>query len=243
MATTTAGSQLTARQRVQQQALVASTLKELLTLWPAFNPADVASSWPALKAALRLLVGERRRISASLAGVYYTDFRSTEQVPGSFRPRLATAINREEVDTSLEVTGPIAFKKAISVGQSPDQAKDQALVALSGSITRMVLNGGRDTITEAVVDDDQAIGWVRVTDGDPCYFCAMLASRGPVYLSKSSASFEPHDHDQCGVEPVFDEDTDWPGAARQFEELWEESTERLSGKEAIKAFRRAYEKR
>lgn len=243
MATTAAGKQLTAHQRVQQQALVASTLKELLTLWPAFNPANVASSWPALKAALRLLVGERRRISASLAGVYYADFRATEQIPGTFRPRLATAMNREEVDTSLEVTGPVAFKKAISVGQSPELAQDQAFVALSGSITRMVLAGGRDTVTEAVVDDDQALGWARVTDGDPCYYCAMLASRGPVYLSRSSASFEAHDHDQCGVEPVFDADADWPGAARQFEELWQESTEGLSGKEAIKAFRRAYEKR
>lgn len=30
-------------------------------------------------------------------------------------------------------------------------------------------------------------GWRRITDGDPCAFCAMLASRGPAYRTEASA--------------------------------------------------------
>lgn len=241
MATTAAGTALTAQQGTQQRALVAATLRDLLRLWPAFNPTDVDGSWTALKTALRLLVGERRRMSSSLASSYYVSFRQAERVVGSFSPRPAAPLGIEELDTSLDVTGPVAFKSAISGGKTPKQAKDRALVSVSGSVSRMVQDGGRNTIVGAVTDDREALGWARVTDGDPCAFCAMLASRGPVYTSAETAKFQAHDHDQCGIEPVFHRDTQWPGKAREFEQLWQQSTQGYSGKDAINAFRRAYE--
>ncbi|KAB5606685.1 hypothetical protein EHS19_06735 [Bifidobacterium jacchi] len=33
----------------------------------------------------------------------------------------------------------------------------------------------------------RADGWRRVSDGDPCAFCAMLVTRGPVYTSRDKA--------------------------------------------------------
>lgn len=65
-----------------------------------------------------------------------------------------------------------------------------------------------------------SIGWRRVSDGDPCAFCAMLVTRGPVYTSRDKAlhTTNPapgipagtlhkyHPHCGCTVEIVYD---DW----------------------------------
>ncbi len=44
-----------------------------------------------------------------------------------------------------------------------------------------VMAAGRETVQES------SVRWRRVTDGNPCGFCAMLASRGPVYTSAAAA--------------------------------------------------------
>lgn len=57
--------------------------------------------------------------------------------------------------------------------------------------------------------DPRAIGWRRVSDGDPCAFCAMLVSRGPAYTSgrkallRASDGHKYHPHCGCTIEPVY----------------------------------------
>ncbi|MFT3877147.1 MAG: hypothetical protein QM708_12100 [Propioniciclava sp.] len=46
-------------------------------------------------------------------------------------------------------------------------------------------NSGRRTIVESAEASGRA--WRRVSDGNPCTFCAMLIGRGPVYRSAASA--------------------------------------------------------
>ncbi|MGH8877005.1 MAG: hypothetical protein ACRD0P_06665, partial [Stackebrandtia sp.] len=107
-----------------------------------------------------------------------------------------------------------------------------------------VLNGGRDTIRRSINHDRLALGWARVTDGDPCWLCAMQASRGPVFKSKRSAILTAdgqryHDRCGCGAEPVYTKNAPWPGDARDFQKLWNDVAKGLPADEARRAFRHA----
>jgi hypothetical protein len=156
-------------------------------------------------------------------------------------------------ENALRVTGPINIKARIARGEDPEKAKRNALVEAAGSAGRHVLNGGRSTQLALVQNDRGAIGWVRVTDGNPCAFCAMLASRGPVYKADSFSSSDPrftgpgevktHDHCACLMVPVFSRTAAWPGRSKEFQELWNAHIQgRYSGKDAIRAWRRLHER-
>jgi hypothetical protein len=172
----------------------------------------------------------------------------------AFRPRepRRTRIEIPNIDwspsdraarVSLTVTGPVGQKSKIGRGKSPTRARDESFVEASGAASRHVLTGGRQSLLTLLQDDQQAIGWARVTDGDPCAFCALLASRGPVYKTEQSAGFQPHDACACQPEPVYSRDSLWPGRGAEFRRLYREATRGYSGKDAINAFRRAYEQR
>jgi hypothetical protein len=149
---------------------------------------------------------------------------------------------RRAAQVSMLVTGPSNIKAKIKRATPVEQATRSALVEASGAASRHVLDGGRKTALTVVQRDEIAIGWARVTDGDPCAFCAMLASRGPAYKSRQQAAFQAHDHCACSVEPVFSRAAEWPGRSREFQQLWNDNIRgQYSGKDAIRAFRRLYE--
>jgi hypothetical protein len=166
------------------------------------------------------------------------------------RPRARVDLEIPDIDwgpsdraaeVSLIVTGPVGQKSKAKRGKPADRARDESFVQASGAASRHVLTGGRRSLLTLLQDDPQALGWARVTDGDPCAFCAMLASRGPVYGTEASAKFEAHDACACTAEPVYSRDAPWPGRAVEFQELWHYATQGYSGKDAINAFRRLYE--
>jgi hypothetical protein len=220
-------------------------VRELTLLWPAFESADAERFWPTLRLAIRALVNSRRRTSSGLASAYYSQFRAAENVLGRTEIKLAPDLPQPLVDTTLDFAGLVEFKKALRRGRTKEQATARSLVTTAGAASRLVLDGGRSTIDATVNEDVQALGYLRVTDNDPCAFCAMLASRGPAYRSKESAAgaTPDHYHDHCGctAEPMYDHDTNWPGRAKEFQDLWVESTSGEHGHNAVKAFRRAYE--
>lgn len=143
---------------------------------------------------------------------------------------------------SLNVAGPLGQKYKRSRGQRREQAQRNSFVESSGAASRHVLTGGRKSLLTLLEQDRQIVGWVRVTDGDPCAFCAMLASRGIVrYKSEAAAKFQAHDHCACTAEPVYDESAPWPGRAREFRDLWDEHISgKYSGKQAIREWERIY---
>ncbi|MDN5931872.1 MAG: hypothetical protein L0I24_12555 [Pseudonocardia sp.] len=143
---------------------------------------------------------------------------------------------------SLTVTGPVGQKSKAARGKPLQVARDESFVEASGAATRHVLTGGRQSLLTLVEGDMKAIGWIRVTDGDPCAWCALLAGRGPVYRSEQTASFSAHDACACSAEPVYSRDTLWPGRAAEFRRLYREVTAGTSGRDSINAFRRAYER-
>lgn len=69
------------------------------------------------------------------------------------------------------------------------------------------------------------LGWARVLAGETnCAFCAMLASRGPVYHSEGTASFDAHDGCDCGATLVVKGER-WEGEDefKALRALWEDA--------------------
>jgi hypothetical protein len=169
------------------------------------------------------------------------------------RPQRRTRIEIPDIDwtpsdraakVSLEVTGPAAQKSKTSRGKPLVVVRDESFTAASGAASRHVLTGGRRSLLTLLEADPQAVGWARVTDGDPCAFCAMLASRGVVYGSEAAAGFSAHDHCACTAEPAYSRAAPLPGRGQEFKDLWNaEIRGKYSGEEARRQWRRLYEQR
>lgn len=221
-------------------------------------------------AALVPVIMRERNASAVRGALYGNTIRTLEVgLTDGFRfDSLEGAMPAENVAamirTSLVVTGVTGYQRRLEKisGRdiSPavekallDEAFDKSGAAAAASAVRHVQNGGRAALIDGVQRDKRALGWVRVTRAEPCYFCALLASRGAVYkddsFEDSNSLFDGpgevkvHDSCQCAVKPVYRRNDEILDRSSEFLEIYKASTQGRSGREAIKAFRRAYEGR
>mgnify|MGYP007126047937 CR=1 FL=1 len=235
-------NQLAEQHRAAQARLAAQATREVLRLWlDAYQPRE-PSVWRALIAALVALISSLRRESSRLATGYYIESRAEARVPGFFVPSPAPEAPREWIEETARIAGARTYGRALSADVPERQARQNAGVAVAGSMERIVLDAGRRTILDAVEEDREAIGWARITDANPCAFCAMLASRGPVY-SEATARFEAHPHCACVAAPVWSRDEAWLGHSRDLYEQWRRVTAGYSGAEARRVWRRYWEGR
>lgn len=147
----------------------------------------------------------------------------------------------ERVVASARVTGPVAFKQHIAAGGSERDARRIMTRTLPAAAQRLAVAGARDTVMQTVKDSGEIVGWRRATDEDPCAFCALLASRGAVYLSESTAGFEAHDGDECLPEPLYEHE-DEPQSVLDLQEQWRQATAGTGGRNAIRAWRRHWDR-
>lgn len=192
---------LTEQYRQAQIQIRAQALRDFATLWTLWKGDD--ATFQQLVSAATVLVRAYRQISAAAATAYYTAFRQAAEAQGVFVPSLAAAIPDPQIAASLYVTGRDGLRKALAAGQSVEKAQQTALVRTSGAVGRHIVDAGRQTVIAAVHADPEAVGWARVTDGNPCYFCLTLASRGAVYKTEQTADFQAHDHCACVAMPVY----------------------------------------
>lgn len=109
-------------------------------------------------------------------------------------------------------------------------------------------SGASVTDLSARREDRKAIGYARMTDDDPCYFCAILASQGATYLNEHAfdrsnsmvrdikrngqvVAHRPfvgdglvkvHDHCRCQLRPVYRKADEMDERANYFLEQWKE---------------------
>lgn len=242
MASTELGTRLTEAHRLAAAELRSRTVTDFATLYRILDPANVEGTFPGYAEAVRLLIRQRRATAENLAAAYLRAFREAEGITAPLETvALAGDAPEAQVRTVLHVTGPAAIKRATRKGLSLERAATTAFTLSAGAVSRLVLDANRATVVETARRDPFALGWARVTDGDPCFFCAMLASRGPVYFSEATAGFEPHGKCACVPETVYRRDTQWPGRARELRALYDDATAGKSGPDAVNAFRRAYD--
>lgn len=248
MARTDAGRTLTEQHRQGQLHIQAAALRDYVQLWPTWQGDE--KSFLRLIASAIVLVRTYRGLSSSYAGSYFQSFRMAEGAPGEAITQLAPAIDENAVKAGMYATGQTAVRDALKAGKSPQEARNVALTRSSGSVGRHVLDAGRETLLRSVGADKSALGWARVTDGDPCPFCALLAGRGPVYKEEGTADFQAHDHCGCSCAPVYSRSAPWPGRAREYHDLYNEAVheareadelDRGTQNDLLNAFRRKYE--
>lgn len=244
MAATTEGRALTEAHRLAQARLGARTVQLMLAAWPVLRIEDLDGTFPAWLELAATVIAAQRTASSTLAANYVATFRTLELGAGvtPATPVLAPAAPLEQIATSLLVTGPAVIRSNLARGTDLDTALRHGQARSAAAAMRHALNGGRDTVLGSVVGDDRALGWARATSGHACAFCAMLASRGPIY-SEGTVTFRAHDHCSCSAEPVYRDDAAWPAGAEKYRDLWDEATGGLSGDQALSAFRHALAER
>lgn len=231
-----------ARAHMAQQVREVAMMQALLArLWDdTMDPADLDASFTRFQAKADVVI-KAARSKGELTAQQYYDLTKTaagysdaapfvsEQPPGSIANRKA-----------LHATSVANAKAGIARGENPNAAMDKAKAAMLRAAKRRILEAPRKRLIALSTEDDDARGWARVSDGKPCYFCAMLVSRGPVY-SGLTAKFRAHDGCGCSAKPVFRNDPEggWSADARALRKLWD-GTDETTGQSGAFDWRGTY---
>jgi hypothetical protein len=223
MALTAEGRALTEAHRLRQLATSARAAARASQLWSGLDADNIDASMPAWLSRNLVSLREFHRESVDRAAAYVPAYRRAElgRNFGSIeRPDFDTA----ETAQALVLAGPVRVKLLTKRGMTSTKAQSEALRKFQGIVRRQTMAGGRQLIDQTTESDQRAIGWRRVTDSKPCAFCAMLASRGPVYRSASTAGTDGgglldnksglrfHSHCGCTAEIVYGE---WKPSERE----------------------------
>jgi len=225
--------------RLSQVALQQEIAADVAAIMPFLDFDNLADSWSGVE---RLMVGvtnARHAESVQLSQSFYRSVRTAEGITGPFTLRGADPLDAKTLVQNLRIVGPGHAGEAIWAGRT--DVYDTTFSKLRGEVGRNALNGGRSSVLNTTRSDRKAVGWVRVTDGNPCAFCRMLASRGPVYKKSGSIStgdFKAHPKCACVAKPVYSEEDPWPGKGEKFRQEWDEATAGFSGNDALNAYRR-----
>lgn len=159
-------------------------------------------------------VSSLRALSAREADKFVVEMRELARV-GSGSIVLANASLGAAGVESLEIAGPVSFKQRISKGVNDEVAFLAARDQMMAEARKIIMQAGRDTVRLSSDANRRSIGWRRVSDGNPCAFCAMLVGRGPAYKSQETAGGlerKYHKHCGCTAVEIF---TDWQPTERE----------------------------
>ncbi len=236
MARTPEGEALTEQYRALQIRMNATLTKGLAVLWRTVSPADIRGTLEPFAASGEVITLGARRANALAAQEYYSSFRAAEGLAGRFVARLALDPPAGVLRGALFGAAARGLIDARKRGLSVGQAAEAAFARTAGAATQIMANGGRETLLAAIASDPEAQGYQRVTDGDPCAFCRMLASRGIVAYTAETASFKSHGGCGCTAEPAFEGSRVSPRNAT-YKAEWDQATGTKSGADALSAYR------
>lgn len=233
-------------QRVQGQITLA-VANAVAQVFPTLDVNNIDQSFGAYEAQLAAVTQTAQQAASTAAAGYFMAAREDAGIADDFVPIIAKPVDPVALRTSLLVTGPILMKKGLGSGRTAAEVRALALSATTGALQRHVLNGSRDTVKQLVYRDARCNGWARVSAGRPCWFCAMLVSRGAVYKSEQVAERgvdgDPyHDHCHCYAVAIFNTGR-YPGDeyAGEMQDLWYASTSDAYGVNKRRKFRQAFE--
>ena len=204
-------AQLTDKHRRDQVRLAITADSQARRLWDStLDLHDLRGTQPIWKKTMIDLLARWYQLSARMATRYLPQHREASiGQPGSEVTIAIPRFDKQQAAKEFDWMGATNIMWHLAKGQTEEAAWAAARSLFLGMFHEAVLTGGRRTIQEWAKKDPRAIGWRRVSDGAPCAFCAMLVSRGPVYLSEKTAlkadtpSGKYHAHCGCTVEVVY----------------------------------------
>lgn len=167
-------------------------------------------------------------VAATIAADFYDEMRDRSGVGGAFSAILASPAGRDQVAGTVRwALDPWAQAVPTGGGFDPDTGEelptgrelpkefdlDRMLGKMQGPLQRLIRQTGRTTIDESVRKDPGRPRVARVPMGaETCAFCLVLASRGPVYRSATTAGHDTkyHDFDDCEQVVVWTPDDSLP---------------------------------
>jgi hypothetical protein len=256
------------RQRqVRRAALISALVSIYFRKKVAIDDPDAVERWLALMVPKVL---EQHDLAAQDAVHFGDTLRELEighDVPFKFEP--VRSLTEEQLRASLRAVGVTPFlKKQGNIRALDDkfytpndkvalinEANQVASERVAAAVARHTQNGARRTLEEGARNDPMTIGFVRVTKANPCFFCAMLASRGldgGLYAEDSfdlsdprfigSGTAKVHDGCGCSIKPVYKRSDEILADNKKYEDMWRE----FSGDgdaDMLTNFRRHYEGR
>lgn len=148
-----------------------------------------------------IVPGISRRVWFAFLNVVYTRVKQSRD-DFAFRGRefydaeRARQIGGPRHDMFAQTNYPIewfaeAMEPVFEYLQTRDAESQVAIEEFQARVTKVVEDGGRRTIIQAVKDDEEALGWARFDPEPPtCAFCTMMISRGPDYNSARGAGLK-----------------------------------------------------
>lgn len=192
--------------------------------WAAV-PLEADAGAPVVRDLLGDLTATYQPIGASLGADWYEDLRDQAGVPGTYTATLPPAVPTEAVSATASWA---------AAGLKADSAK--ALADASAALQRWVAIGDREAISLNAERDPQTARWARYASSNACAFCALMATRGPVYRSQATAEDRYHSHCRCIAVPVWNRD-DYEEApyVGQWRDAYYDATDRLDSASDTKA--------
>lgn len=229
--------QLANNHRTAQTEVAAEVALRTLQAWPMLDIQALDATFPGWRDLVQRIINDGRARSSVLAAQYADLVKKVELGPSAqASTTLADVVGFDQVTGNLLLAGPASIKQALRRGTSLNEAVINAQARSAGVAENLALNGGRETL----FSDKQVITFARVCSGKPCAFCAMLASRGPVYRSKASAGFQAHPNCHCMPAPSYKRGAGRSQQSKDFLDQYHASTKGLRGKDALNAFRRSF---
>lgn len=210
MASTLEGRYVTDVHRRRQLRIAIAAGSDIRRTMRLLDPANIDGTRDLWETSMTRTLVRYRNMSAVEAERYLRIYREAE-IGTATGPIIRPGIDVAATQSLLDGAGPQGFKRRIREGESTFQAYQNMTNAVMADSHKVILSGGRDVVRESARANGRVIGWRRVSDGDPCTFCAMLVSRGPAYTAYAKAlangNGDPyHNHCGCTVEEIY---RDW----------------------------------
>lgn len=181
------------RFRVAQTGIRVIVERDLAAFWGSLNLNRPEAARDRLLRYVPDLVSTYGDSAAAVAADWYDEVRAAERVPGKFRAFMQPSPYQDATEPAVRRMAAALFT----------DHPDTMLTGLTATASKYVLAAGRETVTRSADRDPRASGWQRVTSGNACGFCRMLAGRGAVY-KETSVNFGAHKSCNCAAVPSWD---------------------------------------
>jgi hypothetical protein len=201
------------------------------------DPAYFNDTWNRLSPIVRGIIDTHYQMSAADASNYYGLSRAVAGFYGG--PIPGSNIGGRHLEALTDKAGRESFYRQLDSGKPAAVASEMARRGLMGISVRVVLSGGRNTVTNAAIGDPNAIGWERILEQNSCSYCSGLAASAGVRKAMGD-KFDSHDRCGCLARVVF---KGQQGVTEGLNAEWQKATKGLTGKGAEAAWRQYWSER
>lgn len=180
--------------RSANAGLVRLAKRDLEAFWASLDLSQPEATRDALLRFMPALTDLYGEAAATVAADWYDEVRAADGVRGSFVAEMASTAPPAQVQARTRYAAGHLFTS---------QPESMLGFLSTEVVSKYVLQPGRDTLSLSAARDGAR--WARVPSGaETCAFCLMLASRGFVYESESSAGSRSKYHGDCDCTVVPD---------------------------------------